>query len=120
MHLDIVHYKYFIKPKYKNKEYEAIVPREYLLEPHRKLLKVIKRYFTCEGRFGRVYQYHFRFLMHFTGKSPLNLPFYLFRNIGMMVDKVQGKKSQVEPNIFHFYLTKLLVVEEVTKKNQSW
>jgi len=40
-------------------------------------LRVIQRYFTCEGRFDRVYQYHVRLLMHFTGKNPLNFPFDL-------------------------------------------
>jgi len=120
MLLDMVNYKYFLKPRHKNKEYGAIVLREYLLEPYRKLLKVIQRYFTCEGIFGRVYQYHFRLFMHFTGKSPLNLPFYLFRSISKMEDKVQGKNIQVEPNLFHLSLIKLLVVEEMRKRKQSW
>lgn len=93
------------------------MPREYLLEPYIKLLKGIQRYFTCEGIFGRAYQYHFRMLMHFTSKSPLSLPFYLLRSIGKMEDKVHGKKIQVEPNLFHFSLTKLLVVEELKMKN---
>jgi hypothetical protein len=52
MPLDIANYKDFLKPKYKNKGYGAIVPREYLLEPYNKLLKVIQRYFTCEGSLG--------------------------------------------------------------------
>lgn len=37
-----------------------------------------------------------------------------------MVDKVHGKQSQVEPIFFQFSLTKLLVLEEVNKRNQSW
>jgi hypothetical protein len=37
-----------------------------------------------------------------------------------MADKVQGKKSQVEPSLFHFSLTKLLVLEELNKRNQTW
>jgi len=32
MPLDIVNYKDILKPKYKNKEYGATMPREYLLE----------------------------------------------------------------------------------------
>lgn len=58
--------------------------------------------------------------MHFTGKNTLNLPFYLFRSLSKMEDKVQGQQSQVEPTLFHFYLTKLLVVEELNKENQTW
>lgn len=78
---------------------------------------MIQIFFTCEGRFGRVYQYHFRLLMHFIGKNPLKLPFYLFINIGKMEDKVWGKKSQVDHIIFHLSLIKLLMMEEIRKKN---
>jgi len=120
MPLDIVNYKDFLNSKYRSKEYGAIVLREYFLEPYKKLRKIIKRYFTCEGRFGRIYQYHFRLLMHFIGKIPLNMPFYLFRSLSKMAYKVQGNKFHVEPSIFHFSLNKLLVVEELRKSNQSW
>jgi hypothetical protein len=65
----------------------ATIPREYLLEPYEKMLRVIQRYFSCEGRFDRVYQYHIRLLMHFIGKSPLKLPFYLYRSLGKMAEK---------------------------------
>jgi len=57
--------------------------------------------------------------MHFTWKSPLNLPFYLFKSLNKMAKKVQGKQSKVEPRLFHFSLTKLLVLEELNKRNQS-
>jgi hypothetical protein len=83
------------------------------LEPYEKLLRVIQRYFTCEGRFDRVYQYHVRLLMHFTGKSPLNLPFYLYRSLGKMADKVQARADQLKSSLFHFSLVKMLVVEEL-------
>lgn len=37
-----------------------------------------------------------------------------------MADNVQDKQTQIETCLFHFSLTKLLVVEELRKKNQSW
>lgn len=52
MPLDIINYKDFLNPKYRNKGYVAIVPREYLLEPYNKLLKVIQRYFTVKEDLG--------------------------------------------------------------------
>ena len=118
--IDIVNYRSLLKTKYTSEEYGAIVPREYFLEPYDKVLKLIQRYFTCEGRSRRIYQYHFRLLMHFTWKGPLDLPLYFFRSLCKMEDKVQGKKCQVEPSGFHFYLNKLLVVEEIKRRNQSW
>jgi hypothetical protein len=72
----------FIKPECLNQKIGADIPSQYLLEPFEKLLKIIRRYFTCEGRFDRVYPYHIRLLMHFTGKNPLNLTFLLVSELG--------------------------------------
>jgi hypothetical protein len=107
-----------LKPEFRNIDFGATIPREILLENHSNLLRVIQRFFTCEGRFTRVYQYHIRLLMHFTGRKPLNLPYYLFRSLGKMVDRVQVRKDQGEPSLFHFSLIKLLVLEELRKRNQ--
>jgi len=64
----------FLKPEYKNQKIGASIPREYVLEPYEKILRVIRKYFTCEGRFDRVCQYNIRILMHFIRKIPLNIP----------------------------------------------
>jgi hypothetical protein len=88
MPLDILCYEYFIKPNCLNGKIRASIPSQYLWEPFQKLLKVIKRYFTCEGRFDRVYPYHINMLMQFIGKKPLNLPFFLHRSSKRMADKV--------------------------------
>jgi hypothetical protein len=37
-----------------------------MLEGFDNMLKVIQRYFTCEGRFNMIYQYHISLLLHFT------------------------------------------------------
>jgi hypothetical protein len=75
--LDISCYIDFIKLKCRNRKIGVDIPSQYLLEPFEKILKIIRRYFTCEGRFDRVYPYRIRLLMHFTGKNPLNIPFFL-------------------------------------------
>jgi hypothetical protein len=102
----------FIKPECRNQKIGADIPSQYLLEPFEKLLKIIRKYFTFEGRFDRVYPYHIRLLMHFTGKNPLNLPFFLCRSLGKMEDSVQAKADHSGNNLFHFSLIKMLVVEE--------
>jgi len=118
MELDASHYKYFVKPQYKGK-YGHTFQKNYLLNHYNKLLKVIQRYFTCEGHFSRVYQYHISLLMHFTSKRSLNLPYYLFKNLGKMVEKVQSKGEKHLPNLFHFVLIKLLVLNELDKMKMS-
>jgi hypothetical protein len=55
MPLDSIFYIDFLKPIYRSQNIGATIPREYVLEPYEGLLRVIQRYFTCEGRFDRVY-----------------------------------------------------------------
>jgi hypothetical protein len=57
--------------------------------------------------------------MHFTGRSPLNLPFFLYRSLGKMADTVQARDDQPKSSLFHFSLVKLLVVEEIRKLNRD-
>ena len=45
------------------------IPRSCLKENYLKLLLVIHKYFTCEGIFHMIYQYHFRLILHFKVKK---------------------------------------------------
>jgi hypothetical protein len=121
MPLDSSYCNAYFKSKFQKENLSKGVPQIYMLEHHDQLLRVIQRYFTCEGQFNKVYMYQYiRVLMHFTCKKNLNIPYYLCRRLGKMTDKVQAKYKQVEPNLFHFSLIKLLVLEELKKKNKEW
>lgn len=52
--LDIVAYKQFVNPEYLD-SFASTFPKIYLQEKYIDLLKVIKTYFTCKGRFSRIY-----------------------------------------------------------------
>ena len=80
-------------------------------ENYAKLLMVIQKYFTCEGRFHMVYSYHLRIILNFVGKRSLELPFYLYRSLGKMSDKVQIKIEGNETSLFNHGIMKLLVLE---------
>ena len=67
-----------------------------------------------------IYQYHFRLFLHFTSKKLLGLPFFLFRSLGKMSDKVTARPKSSEPSMFHHVLIKLLVLEELKKLNRDW
>ena len=95
------------------------IPRTCLKYNYSNLLIVIQKYFTCEGRFHTIYMYHFKLLIHFTGKKMIDIPFYLFRNLGKMADKVQGRPERSETYIFHHGLMKLLVLEELNKLDRD-
>ena len=67
-----------------------------------------------------MYSYHFKFLLHFTGKISLDFPFYLFCSLGKMCDKVQLKKEACETSLFHHGLVKLIVLHELQKIDREW
>ena len=49
----------YIKPRYKN-ERKRFFPFYYFLDMYAPMMKIIIRYFYCEGRFSRLYTYHVR------------------------------------------------------------
>jgi hypothetical protein len=112
--------KDFLKPDYQKDNLSKGVPRSHLVEGFDKMLKIIQRYFTCEGRFNMIYQYHIRLLLHFTGKDSMNIHFYLLRSMGKMSDRVQAKSKAVDTSVFHSGLIRMLVMEELKKRNISW
>jgi hypothetical protein len=81
---------------------------------------MIQVYITCEGRYGRTMLYHFRLLLHFTGKQPLNMLFYLLKSLAKMSSKVQAKSEEANSSIFHHGLIKLIVSEELSRRNKTW
>jgi hypothetical protein len=120
MSLDILYYEYFIKPNCLNGKIRVGFLSQYLWKPFQNILNVIRRYFTCEGRFDRVYSYHIRLLMHFTGKTFLNLTLFFLQSLERMVDNVQDEDDQSRKNLFHLSLIKLLVVEELGRLDKYW
>ena len=89
-------------------------------ENYEKFFIVIQNYFTYEGIFHMVYSYHLRLLLHFVGKRSLDFPFYLYKSLGKMSDKVQIKTKGNETSLFHHGLIKLLVLEELRRLDRDW
>jgi len=108
-------YQELLKPEFIGFDLTKSVPRSYLKDSYANLLTCIQRYFTCEGGYHKVYSYHFKLLLHFTGNISLDLPFYLFHSLGKMSDKVQLKKEACETSLFHHGLIKLIVLHELQK-----
>jgi hypothetical protein len=91
-----------------------------LVEGFDKMLKLIYRYFTYEGIFNMIYKYHNRILLHFTSKDLMNLPFYLFRSIGKMDDRVQAKSKDMDTSVFHAGFIRMILMEDFKKRNIAW
>lgn len=81
--IDREYYEPYIKARYQDK-LKRVFPFKFLEDRFALLMKIIIKYFTCEGRFSRLYAYHIRLSMHFTKVRMMNIPYFMFRNIEKM------------------------------------
>jgi hypothetical protein len=96
------------------------VPMSFLEDKWHNLLKSILVYITCEVRYCKVMIYHLKLMNHFTSRTPLNLPYYLYRSLKKMAYQVQEKTSKVKGGIFHHGLITLMVFELLKRRNRKW
>ena len=55
MALSSTYEKDIFQPEYQANDLSKCMPRSQLIEQFDRLLKIIQRYFTCEGRFNTLY-----------------------------------------------------------------
>ena len=109
-----------MKPEYTDMDINNSIHRSYIKDNYSKLLLNIQKYFTCEGRYHKVYSYHFKLLLHLNGNISIDLPFYLHRSLAKMADKVQENSEGSETSLFHHGLMKLLILDEIQKIGRDW
>ena len=119
MNLDLEEYKPYLKSQYKG-AHSHVFPFRYLLERYEPLMKVVMKFFTCEGIFSRLYQYHIRLLMHFTAPKSLNLSSYLYMSLTKLSERVQLKGKVHYPSLFHHSPIKVIALHQLTYKNMAW
>jgi hypothetical protein len=71
----------FLKPEHRGVDLVKGVPRNWILEEYDKFLFIIQIFFTCEGRYSWILQYHFKPLLHFTSKKEIDLSYFLFMSL---------------------------------------
>ena len=64
--------------------------------------------------------YHFNRLNHFTGRDPINLPFYFHKTLTKMARQVKVKPTKVARRLSHHGLITLLIKESLKKKQVTW
>ena len=119
MDLDIENCKQFLKPHAREEPYYLFHFR-HLRNKYAPLMMLIMKYFTCEGRFSRLYRYHIKWLMHFTFIKTLDLTHYLYRSLIKMTEKVESIKQDHYPSIFHCGLLKLIMLHHLSSINMTW
>lgn len=113
-------YEPYLKTRFKNDK-KRIFPFSYPLDKYVPLMKIIMSYFTCEGRFSRLYSNHIRLPMHFTRVRMLNFPYYLFKSIDKMTYIAQKRDlAHQMHSIFHHSLIKMIVLHHLDQLGITW
>lgn len=110
----------FLKRRYKNINWSKGVPRVWLKDEWRILLAILQRFITFEGGYAYTFQYHIRILKHFESDDLINFPYYLWQSLCKMAMLVQRNVRNPKGSLYHYGLIKLLIVEELQKKNSTW
>jgi hypothetical protein len=110
----------YLKPEFQDIIWKKDIPSSHLERKWKTLLKSIQLYIIAKGRYDRVMLYHFKIMDHFTGKTPLNMPFYFHKSLIKMCNRVQAEPDIIQNTLFHFGLVKMIVVEQLKKKERTW
>jgi hypothetical protein len=76
-----IDYNVFLVDEHQSPEWSKGILRAWVREGFQNILIAIHNFVTCEGRYGVTLLYHMRFLLHFYGNQPLNLPFFLLKSL---------------------------------------
>ena len=119
VNLDLRYYERYLKPRYKNDK-KSIFPFSHLLDRYVPMMKIIMKYFTCEGMFSRLYSCHIRLLMHTTRVIMLHIPYYLSQRIDKMAYILPRRHYNHQMKIFfHLSVIKMVVMHQLKQKKIS-
>lgn len=100
--------------------YKKGIPNFVLKNKWRNLLLVLQKFITCEGRFGKMYFYHVRMMMHFLEDHQMNLPYFILNSLSKMCTNVQKKIQCIENTMYHHDLIKILVEFYLQSIGDNW
>jgi len=96
------------------------IPISALKDKWTNLMLIIRKFITCEGRYGSMYMYHIRLLMNFLENESINLPYFLLNSLRKMSTTVQKNIDDVEPHLYHHGLIKILVENHLKEREDTW
>ena len=75
------------------------IPSSALKNKWQNMFLILQKIITCEGRFGTLYVYHIRLMMHFLDEK-INLPFFLLHSLKRMASNVQKTVQFLETTLY--------------------
>ena len=87
--------------------------------PWNEVVVFFKKYIMCEGRYQTMYFSELLLLSHLHHRDLLNVPFYLFKDLHLMVGFVRSSQHPYS-SLTHHGLIKLLILRALAQRNQTW
>ena len=113
-------FKFYLKDGYKHKAWSKGMLVSYLDEEWQHLFKGIQLYITSEGRYDKLMMYHFKLMDHFTGKTPINLPYFLYHSLSKVCKRIRAQPLSLKAALCHLGLIKLIILQELKQQGRSW
>ena len=95
------------------------IPSSALKNMWQNMLLILQNFITCERRFGTLYVYHIRLMMHFLDEE-INLPFFLLHSLKRMAFNVQKRVQFLETTLYYHGLVKILIEHHLRKVGDNW
>jgi hypothetical protein len=92
----------------------------YLDEEWQDLFKGIQLYITSEGRYDKLMMYHFKLMDHFTNKTPINLPYFLYHSLTKVCRRIRAQPLSIKNTLCHLGLIKLILLQELKQQGRTW
>jgi len=118
--LDFVYFEPYVRPAYIH-NLSGNFPFRFLRGEYAPIMWLIMHYFTCEGRFSRVFAFYIRLLMHFTRVRMMNILVYFFQDIQRMVFIFQKQTpAQQLRSLCHHGLIQLVAFHQLSQQGIPW
>jgi len=113
-------YRSYLKDGYKHKAWTKGMLVAYLDEEWQHLFKGIQLYVTSEGRYDKLMMYHFKLMDHFSGKTPINLPYFLYHSLVKVCNRIRARPLSIKSTLCHMGLIKLIILQQLKTQERSW
>jgi len=110
----------FLKPEHQDPDWTKGIPRSYVKEEYWKILIILQKFLTYEGRYVVTFIYHLNILSHFEGGPKINFPHFLWMSLKKMATWVRSVSKKPKTSLHHHGLIKILVVHALRTQGGSW
>jgi hypothetical protein len=109
-----------LKPEHLDPDWKKGISKSWIKEEYWMMLACLNFFLTCEGRYVVTFLYPLRLLLHFEGGPQIEFPHFIWMSLNKMVRVIKSGSKKPKTSLYHHGLMKLLVVQELRKRDNSW